>query len=495
MFIIINIVNCVNENLKSISMNNINPLIEEELNFYFPKFLSKIHKDSEEYHALETGIKLVRESDLSHAKLNQLLHLCSYPGISHGFFKYYFLSVPSNHPYQVEKLAQVGLDISKISNREKIEDVKQLKWGLDRIMQDALLFFGNFLKAYQNLRIKTFEELVDFFSSKSFDREYLISRGKIETPKNIAKDDRYLISEMACKTYEDTGKVEDTTHVRIALKAFRQLKEDGGKVTAKTIKKKAAEIAAEENQGLIIGLLLEETDETIDTEEEVVAIYSGQYETFKSARRKALLNTKLYLSIINDLDIYIATSMRIREDFREVATMSERIFKSDKLSNLNLRFFDPTLSAANHHEDKGLIECLMVKKSKALLYFAQHKESLGKVSEYAMALSLGKPVIIICPEDKRGKELHDFYLNKHPLLRLVEFNSGVVNGSIITNSIDIVIELIYRLFNNEMEFKIEKKENREAYYLLKEILTGSTYRIITDDRMLTEAFWNYYNLD
>ena len=75
------------------------------------------------------------------------------------------------------------------------------------------------------------------------------------------------------------------------------------------------------------------------------------------------------------------------------------------MNKYNVRYSDPTLSAAEHHEDKGIIECLMVKMAKIVLYFAQHKESLGKASEYAMALSLGKPVIILCPDDARAHEL------------------------------------------------------------------------------------------
>ncbi len=97
--------------------------------------------------------------------------------------------------------------------------------------------------------------------------------------------------------------------------------------------------------------------------------------------------------------------MRTRQDFRDMAVTCDQIFGSQALRKYNLRFFDPTLSASDHHEDKGLIECLMVKTAKVILYFAQHKESLGKVSEYAMGLSLGKPVIILCPSDARGKEI------------------------------------------------------------------------------------------
>jgi hypothetical protein len=134
-----------------------------------------------------------------------------------------------------------------------------------------------------------------------------------------------------------------------------------------------------------------------------------------------------------------------------MATTCEKIFRSPVLSKYNLRYFDPTLSAAGYHEDKGIIECLTVRTAKVLLYFAQHKESLGKVSEYAMGLTLGKPVIVLCPDDVRGFELYQFYRDAHPLMRLVEFETGTVNGAMVTRSVDDVITLLERIFSNSME--------------------------------------------
>jgi hypothetical protein len=193
------------------------------------------------------------------------------------------------------------------------------------------------------------------------------------------------------------------------------------------------------------------------------------------------------------MDVYVATSMRTREDFIEMAKTCDFIFKDINLAKYNIRYFDPTCSAANNHEDKGIIECLMVKTCKILLYFAQHKESLGKASELAMALSLGKPVIILCPDDDKGNELVRFYRNEHPLLRLIEFKSGIVNGAMITNNKDIVTKLIERIFSGRMEYVLEKKENKKDYWLLTEKLTDSTVRLVTSDKMLREAFWNNYN--
>jgi hypothetical protein len=100
---------------------------------------------------------------------------------------------------------------------------------------------------------------------------------------------------------------------------------------------------------------------------------------------------------VNELDVYVATSMRSPADFRNMARDCDYVFSRPELRELSVRYFDPTISAANCHEDKGLIECLMVKCAKAVLYFAGDRDSYGKDVEVAMALSLGRPSIISLP--------------------------------------------------------------------------------------------------
>jgi hypothetical protein len=208
---------------------------------------------------------------------------------------------------------------------------------------------------------------------------------------------------------------------------------------------------------------------------------------FSRAREIALANTELYLSMVNDLDVYVATSMRTRQDFRDMATDCEIIFSDDRLKSLNLRYFDPTLSAAAGHEDKGLIECLMVKCAKALVYCAGERESYGKDAEAAMALSLGKPVIFYCNEERRRR----FYRDVHPLARLIEFRTGVAVGAMVTDKLSDVSELLRRVFENRMEYTLEQP--KPGHLRLLERLTGSVVRLQSSDRMLTETFWNHYH--
>ena len=221
-----------------------------------------------------------------------------------------------------------------------------------------------------------------------------------------------------------------------------------------------------------------------------VSDIEGRYgkiaDAFLSARQAALENTRLYLSLVNDLDVYVATSMRAREDFRAMAERCERIFKDPRVQDLHLRYFDPTMSAAEGHQDKGLIECLMVKCAKVLVYCAGEKESYGKDAEAAMALSLGKPVIFYCDEAERER----FFSEIHPLSRLIEFETGVAVGAMVTASQDEVITLLSRIFENKMEYELEQKATGLR---LVEKLTGSTVRLQTRNPLLRETFWNYYH--
>jgi hypothetical protein len=172
-----------------------------------------------------------------------------------------------------------------------------------------------------------------------------------------------------------------------------------------------------------------------------------------------------------------------------MADTCERIFSDVRLKGMDLRYFDPTLSAAGGHEDKGLIECLMVKCAKLLVYCAGERESYGKDAEAAMALSLGKPVIFYCEQEQRRR----FYRDVHPLSRLIEFETGVAVGAMVTDKLQDVSELLYRIFENRMIYRLE--QSKPGYLRLKDALTDSVVRLQTNDPLLTETFWNHYHRD
>lgn len=421
---------------------------------------------------------------LSRTQLNQLLHLSHEAGLSEGFFTYYWSSTPT-HTYDVCRVPGYH-ENWRISHT--IQGLEHLKWGIYRVALDSLFYFGNLRSGYRELRTKTKNQLEEFFQKRRIDTEAIKSRGPFLPLSHIARDDRYLISEMACKSYGDPTLGSGDLKALLFNTLRSHLGAGGGRITVrKLLEQGCQEVTAATRQQEFLFSADDILDEEVESGEQLESRYERISTKFQSSREAALQNTRYYLSMVNDLDIYVATSMRDREDFRKMADFCDQVFKATALDQLKLRYFDPTLSAAEGHEDKGLIECLMVKCAKVLVYSAGKKESYGKDAEAAMALSLGKPVIFYCDEEQKSR----FYREVHPLSRLIDFETGVSVGAIITSSVGQVIELIGRIFENRMEYEFEQP--KPGYYRVKEKLTGSVVRLQTNNELLTETFWNYYH--
>lgn len=470
----------------------------DELKRYFPAIFAKAETDRDIAAALQNAAAALASGGISWAGLNQIMHFCSQPGMSEGFYRYYFLgprtatqSPPySRHPYRVQLVSGV-IEYEPRAESVHIGSFQQFAWGIRRFIYDAMLWWGNFRQAYEDLCLLDERAIADLFAAKRVDTERLIRRGAVAGPEDIAYDLRYLTSEIASHSLEGRSRPEEIPQICLAVEAFREVAESGP-VTPEVLRERARMRASATGQLALFDLMYEDASRPVTCEDDVVRLYDAQVTNAPKVREQALRNTRTYLSICSDLDVYVATSMRSRADFEDVAKTCADIFGAECLKSYGLRYFDPTQSVAQYHEDKGIIECLMVKMCKVLVYFAQHKESLGKVSEYAMALSLGKPVIILCPDDPRGSEIFTFYRDRHPLLRLIEFESGIVNGAMVTQSVAEVVELLARVFANNMQYDLDIRQDTRKYFLLRERRTRSTVRVITEDRMLTEAFWNNY---
>lgn len=428
----------------------------------------------------------IEKNPLAKVQLNQLLLLALEAGMSNGFFKYYWLSKPL-HVYDVTEVDDFNEEYLK---KNALISLEHLRWGLRRIYIDTLLFFGNINTGFQFLRTKSYEEIEKYFIEKRYPTEDMKKRGEPLEFIEIDKDSRYLISEMACKSYGLTPTHKSDLKDYL-ISSYKTAKKSGHKrVKIKDLfdgdfAKKSKKY--EDTLPLFIFSVDEIYEDYVDSEDELERKYNIIAEKFIDARDSALKNTELYLSLVNDLDVYVATSMRNRKDFRDITNVCESIFKDPKLDDLHLRYFDPTLSAAEGHEDKGLIECLMVKCCKVLVYTSGEKESYGKDVEAAMAISLGKPAIFYCSQKQRS----EFYKKVHPLSRLIDFSSGVAIGAMVTDKIEDVSELLCRIFENKMQYKIE--QYKPQYFKLLDKLTGSVVRLQTNNKLLTKSFWTYYH--
>src|ERR1017187_2376177 len=420
---------------------------------------------------------------LSLALLNQLLALSQQPAVSRAFFEYYWCSAPV-HPYRVEDIPDYDISFTRF---DRIACIEQLRWGLYRINVDSLLYFGTIRHGFHVLREMNQEQLNEFFSAKRFDSGGLIARGPAIAPMLVPNDDRYLIGELACKSFEPSDQDRDAWYALYG--AWIQHREKGGgRVKYKELLDTAQLNPEFSSRQMELTFISEELlEEVIDDEDQLKAKYDAVKGRFDHARPTALRNTDLYLSMVDDLDVYVATSMRNREQFRHMAAVCEHIFTDPSIKPYNLRYFDPTLSAARGHEDKGLIECLMVKCAKVLIYMVGTGDSYGKDVEAGMALSQGKPVIFFCDAESRLKIFQDV----HPLSRLVDFGTGVPVGLMATSSLTDVILLLHRIFGNQMRYTLEHR--RKGYFRLIEHLSQSVVRVQTDGSRLRETFWNVYH--
>ena len=294
---------------------------------------------------------------------------------------------------------------------------------------------------------------------------------------------------MACKSYGDDPETEGDLGT-VLFDAYKSHVTAGhSSPTIRELLDEPVPLEFEGRQGEFAFSADEVINETVSSEDELLEKFNSIADKFFEARAVALDNTRYYLSILSELDVYVATSMRTRDHFRMMADTCESIFDKDRLNGLDLQYFDPTLSAAAGHEDKGLIECLTVKCAKILLYYAGDRDSYGKDAEAAMALSLGKPVIFYCDQEQRRR----FYRDVHPLSRLIEFETGIAVGAMVTDNLGDVCKLISRTLENQMEYYLHQP--RPGFLQLKEKLTNSVVRLQTNDQLLTEAFWNHYHRD
>ena len=89
---------------------------------------------------------------------------------------------------------------------------------------------------------------------------------------------------------------------------------------------------------------------------------------------------------------------------------------------------------------------------------------------------------------RRGQKI---FKEIHPLAKLINFHNGVAIGSIVIDNVPDVIEMVRRIFENDMQLELVKKADN--YFLLRESLTGSTIRVQSSNLLLRETFWNYYH--
>jgi hypothetical protein len=269
----------------------------------------------------------------------------------------------------------------------------------------------------------------------------------------------------------------------------------------------------------------------------------------------ALRNQAAYLAS-DHLDVYVATSMRARQEFMAIGRVVKLIFEHESTKPLNLRWFDPTQAYCTNRIDKGLAEALMLRRASCTIYLAQESDTLGKDSELASTLAQGKPVIAFVPEvdaqylDEHFQLLAEADPHKSTAEHLIDqlrlFDSGAAwldpkvrmwcgspesapieelktlvharikahyDGRALTlretHPLGVQVNLGTGVANGVMVVRTSSDcaklvrgivtgtltfelEENNEYTVLRETISKSIFRVMTRDAMLTNTFWNFY---
>jgi hypothetical protein len=418
------------------------------------------------------------ESGLGYTQLNELLLLAGLDRVTHAFFAFLLTGSPDYKP---------GL---------AFESFEQLETGVTRFRKAALLAYGNVKFAFKTLSRDEATLRSDFEGWQSISTESFEKRHTPLMPlSDIGPEEAYL-----------TGYL-----IESELKARLENPQDEA---ARLLERRRLE---------------------------VVEI--------------ALRNQNAYLAS-DHLDVYVATSMRARHEFISIGRTVRHIFEDPAVKSLKLRWFDPTQAYCVNRIDKGLAEALMLRRAECTIYLAQESDTLGKDSELASTLAQGKPVIAYVPEvddayfamhmeslaaadasksrtlhlldqlrlldpgaawttpkirqwcenpssiaegelealvrqklkahyDSRASTLRE----RHPLGIQVNLGTGVANGVLVARTPQQCAALVRGIMTRALDFDLV---DEKQYTALREKISGSIFRVMTADPMLTNTFWNFY---
>lgn len=333
--------------------------------------------------------------------------------------------------------------------RDPIEDVEQFEEGVESFRKKAMLLYGNFQYAFRKFRQQ--DDLAEFLRQRGCE-----PLGE----QNIKRETRFELQKIDKSARWTLGHVTYDAEIQ--------------------------KLESDKNSGIL-------------TEAEFQRSKAEYEELAKRTRAKGRRNLRKYLTL-DELDVYVATSMRERDDYEEMANFVESVFEKDPIRSLNLRYFDPTQSYIEDRISTGLLECFLLKRAKVTVYHAGYSDTLGKDSELATTLAQGKPVIVYVPkkwrlENEVGADRldarYEIFKEIHPLGLQVDLKTGVAHGVIVVRDIEQCADILYKVLLNQLDTYIEREGEN---LVLKERKTGSVLRVVSQNKVLSRTFWNYYLL-
>jgi hypothetical protein len=385
-----------------------------------------------------------------------------------------------------------------------INSAEKLQEGISGFIKDALLHFGSFHQAFLRLKadVDVLPRVEQTFGSEIRAPFSLSNPLKVEELAYLG----YVSGELPVRM--------STAHQAIFAALGTPLEEltaDGIKAAAKArgvdIEKELSTI----NEGLTKRKQKQITiDELLASQEYIQKTIDDFIDEVRRCRRAGIKNQEQYLNSASEMDVYVATSMRDERDYVEMKAFIDQVFGRKDVGRLNLRYFDPTQAYCPNKHDKGLVECLMIRCAKVTIYCAQRQDTMGKDSELAITLGLGKPVIVYVPYGENGTERVEYdrrarvFAEVHPLSLQVNQTTGNTNGIILVRDPNQCADVLYAIAKNQLKVTVNREIEHDPlsgetsiFWVLREAVTGNNgvIRVATGWKHLRTAFWSAFRPD
>jgi hypothetical protein len=385
-----------------------------------------------------------------------------------------------------------------------INSAEKLSEGVVGFVTDALLHFGSFHQAFLRLKadVDVLHKVAQSFGSETRAPFALSNPLKVEELAYLG----YVSGELPTRM----SKAHQTI-----LEALGGLP---GELSAEAILKAASDRGIDLKSELdTINLGLQRRaqkqitiDEYLSSQNFVTQTIDSFIGEVKRCRRAGIKNQEQYINSAGEMDVYVATSMRDDRDYAEMKTFIDQVFGRKDISRLNLRYFDPTQAYCPNKHDKGLVECLMIRCAKVTIYCAQRQDTMGKDSELAITLGLGKPVIVYVPYGDTPADRDTYsrrarvFAEVHPLSLQVNQLTGNTNGIILVRDANQCADALYSIAKNQLKVTVSREEEEDQlsgetsiYWVLREAVTGngSVIRVATGWKHLRTAFWSAFRPD
>lgn len=425
------------------------------------------------------------ESGIGRSQFNELLLLLGYDRVTESFFQ-----------FLVDGTARY---IPGSAFRSEAE----LQEGVDRFRKLAMLRFGNIkfaFKVYSELGESELNEQLTLVE-RIPDELYTARHDPVLPIERIDGDDTYYLGYIVQNEIEQRLKADPNSKAAIAEK------EKLNRVLAKGKRNHEAYLASD-HMDVYVATSMRDKHEYFIVNRISDKVFADK--RLVDLRLRYFDPTQAYCSDRIDKGLAEALMLKRAKCTLYLAQESDTLGKDSELAS-TLAQGKPVVAFVPRIESKNDIQWLIGAARK--MYPGRQLEALMRQQFRLFAPDLAwsddwVKEWIREPKSKSVAEVEDrlfdivrshydkranLFKEIHPLGIQVNLDTGVANGVLVARTTAECSELIYRIVTNQLEFEIKPKiVDGQRYLLLCESTSGSVFRVVSGDRLLTNAFWNFY---